>query len=213
MEWFRRKTWTDHDRDEFLTRLKRCRGQFHKAQYARIQAVELLEEPTEANLRGAMELLKLVLEYYPEPSQIAPAYEHLGDCYAILGCDSDALVSYRNALHQQRIFPQVRTNAHLAFALIVAECRRQADYDEALAVLSEFGDSAGFPITEFRTCTARALIHSDRGDRRQATDWARRALVAAARTESDFRYHRKLGLVGPNDNDRIKQMRTILESD
>jgi hypothetical protein len=36
-EWFRRDTWTDIDRDDFIARLKRARGAGNKAQYLRIQ--------------------------------------------------------------------------------------------------------------------------------------------------------------------------------
>ena len=42
-EWFRRKTWTQEDREAFFARLKRSRGLFHKAQYLRVQAYELAE--------------------------------------------------------------------------------------------------------------------------------------------------------------------------
>jgi hypothetical protein len=45
-DWYRRKTWTAEDREEFFTRLRRSRGAFHKAQYARIQAFELLTTRT-----------------------------------------------------------------------------------------------------------------------------------------------------------------------
>jgi hypothetical protein len=33
VEWFRRTTWTDRDRDEFNARLSRSRGIGNKAQY------------------------------------------------------------------------------------------------------------------------------------------------------------------------------------
>jgi len=154
VEWFRRKTWTDQDRSEFFARLDRSRNA-NRAQYARIQAVELIAEPTKSNIEGALELLTLVLESYPDQSQIAPAHHALGNCHELIGHAEQAMSSYRNALEQQRLYPGVKTAVHIDFALLVAESQRRTDYDEALDVLNEFGAMDVFPVSEFKSCAAR----------------------------------------------------------
>jgi hypothetical protein len=60
-DWFRRKTWTPVDCAEFFDCLRRRRGAFHKAQYARIQAYELQNVGTMETLHGAVELLDTIL--------------------------------------------------------------------------------------------------------------------------------------------------------
>jgi hypothetical protein len=75
----------------------------------RIQAVELIAEPTEVNLKGAVELLTLILDAYPDKTQIASAHQALGHYHELSGHSGDALVSYRCALEQQRAFPHART--------------------------------------------------------------------------------------------------------
>lgn len=41
-DWFRRKSWTNTDEEEFFAGLKRVRNDEH-AQYLKIQAIELVE--------------------------------------------------------------------------------------------------------------------------------------------------------------------------
>ena len=59
-DWFRRKTWTPKDREEFFARLRRSRGAFHKAQYARIQAYELLITRRREAYTAGLELLDMI---------------------------------------------------------------------------------------------------------------------------------------------------------
>ncbi len=53
------------------------------------------------------------------------------------------------------------------------------------------------------------LIYSDRGEWTNAAECASRALAAAAKKQSRYRYHRNLGLVSPADP-LIGQMESIL---
>jgi len=51
-EWFRNTTWNKDIDAEFEARLKRSRGSFHKAQYLRIQAGYLLDNPTKTSIHS-----------------------------------------------------------------------------------------------------------------------------------------------------------------
>ncbi len=81
-EWFRRSTWTDHDRDEFNARLKRCRGAGSKAQYLRIQACHLAEAGLHAN---AIELLDCLIMELPERMELANAHLQKAKSLVVLG--------------------------------------------------------------------------------------------------------------------------------
>lgn len=211
-DWFRRRTWTDLDRDEFFLRLSRARGQSSKAQYLRVQAAELLAVRTEENARAATTLLQLLLTKYPEPLEIAIAHELLGECYERQGQPDDAVSCYRKALGQQRTYPNVLGGAYLRFALLVAEHRRHDEYDEALAVLDEWGRLNDFPVQTFQMWAARSMIYRDKAMKAQAVECARRALEAATANHSGFRNHPKLGLVGESESDLVRQMELIVNS-
>ena len=212
-DWFRRKTWTELDRKAFFERLDRSRSTANKAQYLRIQAVELLEVGTKESTLAAINLLQILLEKYPAHGEIALAYSCLGECQEFLGQLDDAIDSYRKALQHQRIFPNMRTNAHLDFAQLVAVHRMQSEYGEALSHLDEWSSPHIFPVMEFMEFSARAMIQHEKGENALARQCARRALDAAARTHSGLRYHATLGLVGERWVDQLKQLRKMVADD
>ena len=70
-DWFRKKTWTPQDREDFMVRLSRSRKTYNKAQYTRIQAVELLATKDPKLIQPALELLDMALSEWPgEVSQL-----------------------------------------------------------------------------------------------------------------------------------------------
>ena len=211
-DWYRKKTWTKSDQQDFFVRLKRSRRQFHKAQYLRVQACELKETGRVDNLHAAINLLQLLFAEYPEPVEFAISYQLLGECHEQLGIFDVAIQSYRSALSQQRTYPNVQTNSHISLAVLVAKQRRRADYDEALQALNEWGRLGEFPVMDFYLCAARAMICADTEQRDDAITWARRALEAAAKTHSGYRYHTTLGLVGDQHAELVDRMRGIAAS-
>jgi tetratricopeptide (TPR) repeat protein len=194
-EWFRRTTWTDRDATEFEARLARSRGANRKAQYLRIQAVHLFETGDASLTRAALGLVDRLISEFPDPFQLAPALSLRAEALVDLGEPEEALETYGRALEARRAFPQVGDDGYVGFAELVLALRRRELYDAALAALDEFADRVQFPIEEFRIAACRALIAAERGAPTDARRWAREALAAAAKSESPFRYHRKLGLV------------------
>ena len=208
-DWFRRTTWSSKDREEFFSRLKRSRTSYNKAQYVRIQAHYLASVGTEPLIRDALELLDYLFANYPERSQLSSAHFQRAKCLTDLGDYPLAIDAYRNAFEFQRKYPGWQTNAHGHFAELIVTLKRRDLYDEALAILDEFGESDVFPVDVFKREAARALIAEDRGDQARAADHARRALAAAAATDSGFRYHKRLGLVGFVDPDVTDRLRSL----
>jgi tetratricopeptide (TPR) repeat protein len=197
-DWFRRKTWTPKDREEFFVRLRRSRGAFNKAQYARIQAYELLTTRTREAYTAALELLDMILAEWRDDAQLASVYHHRAECFLGLGDVAGAVDAYRQVFETQRVCKSELTRAHLDFGWLVVTAPLPDLHDEALAVLGEFGDEI-FPVDRYRASAIRALILGARGQREQARGYARIALQEAAARHSGFRYHATLGLVDSPD--------------
>src|SRR5205809_238226 len=60
-DWFRQKTWSEDIARKFFARLGRSRTPYHKAQYVKIQAVELLQTGALPNCHHAIELVDYLL--------------------------------------------------------------------------------------------------------------------------------------------------------
>ena len=65
-EWYRKQTWTKEDEEDFFQHLKRARGEFHKAQYLKIQAVTLYETRYEPYYDVSLALLDQYFHDFPD---------------------------------------------------------------------------------------------------------------------------------------------------
>ena len=200
-DWFRRRTWTDEDQVDFFARLQRSRGEFHKVQYLRIQALELHKADRLRHARPSLELLDMLVERWPDETQLAAEHEQRAECLRDLGREEAAIDAYRSTFAQQRRLPRFVTNAHYEFAWWVASAGMVERFDEAMLVLAEFSDDGGiaFPALAYLAEGARALILDARGDRLSASVHARRAVTAIAQTDSGLRHHPKVGLARVRD--------------
>ena len=219
VEWFRRNTWTDADREEFNARLKRSRGVGKKAQYLRIQAFHLAEA---GHHEGAIELLDRMFAECPERSELAQAHAQKADSLAKLGHTDGAIDEYRAALQAERDFPylgtgprpKARTQAWLDFGWFVVEKQLTDFYDEVSRVLQEFREEEGlkFPAVEYRYSGIQALLADARGERSMAREFAKQALSEAAKDHSGLRYHPMVGLVGSERNKFESRLRALAAS-
>jgi tetratricopeptide (TPR) repeat protein len=207
-DWFRKTTWSAEDARDFERRLKRAR-EFNKAQYLRIQAAHLHRVGTAELTHIALELLDRLLSEHPDRVHLAEAHHQRGSCLALLGRPDEAIAAFREALATQRSFPNVRTTAHQSLAELVVKLARADLYDEALEALDEFGHDDPWPVSRYRAAVVRALIAEARSRREDARVHAREALAAAAKTESPFRFHRSLGLVGDQQPDLEAKLKAL----
>jgi tetratricopeptide (TPR) repeat protein len=211
LEWFRRATWTDADREDFNARLKRSRGAGNKAQYLRIQAVHLAEA---GHHEGAIELLDRMFVEFPEKIQLAQAHAQKADSLAKLGQIDAAIQEYRAGLQAEREFPNVRTNAWLDFGWLVVEKQMAELYEEVSRVLQEFREEGGLklPAREYRYAAIQALLADARAERARAREFAKQALAEAAKDHSGLRYHPTVGLVGSERVTFQNRLRTLADS-
>jgi hypothetical protein len=207
-EWYRRKVWTDENREEFFTRLRRSRTAYHKAQYVRIQAAELLATGKREAYVTALELLDLILKDWPEEAGVVVHY-HRAQCFRGLDDISRAIESYRQIFFiQRRDRRGVFTAPHLDFGWMVATTPMPEFYDEVLGLLVEFADYT-FPVERYRANAIAALISADCGQDQQARTHARKALEEAAVEHSGFRYHAKHGLVESPDEKVYERLQEL----
>jgi len=64
-DWYRRKTWTENDEAEFFAKLNRARKD-GRAQYLKIQAIELIETKKTGLVNVAETLLNKYFDEFPE---------------------------------------------------------------------------------------------------------------------------------------------------
>ena len=207
-EWFRRSTWTPRDREEFNARLARSRGTERKAQYLRLQAHHLHATGDARLLPAALELLDRLIGEFPERFELALAHSLRAEVLVDLGHPDAALASYEASLAARRAFPQVSDDAYLGYVELILALKRVQLYAVAQKVLDEF-PVGPFPIQVFRDAASRALLASSLGDTSGARHWARVALGAADRSESPFRYHRRLGLVTGADPLALQRLKEL----
>jgi tetratricopeptide (TPR) repeat protein len=193
-DWFRHTTWSAADRQSFFARLKRSRSSRNKAQYLRIQAAHLAEA---GYITAAIELLDQILLDHPEGSELAQTHLQKAECLVELNNLEEALNEFRSSLRAERSLANVRTSCWIEFPWFIVRQEQKALFDEALAILREFGneESLVFPVTRYRYSAAQALIAEARGDKDNAREFARAALEYEKVGFSGFKYHPTLGLV------------------
>jgi len=195
LDWFRKGTWEEADREDFFAHLARARTD-GRAQYLRIQAFHLQQAGL---MEEALGLLDSMIEGYPQRTELAQAHLQKAQCLAGLGRIPEAIEQYRAVLSAEKAFPNAQTDVWFDFPWFAVKHHATYLYEEVLDILGRSDRSALFPVDRYRINAVLSLISEEQGDRHAAREHARSALAAAAETQSGFRYHSKLGLVhGPD---------------
>jgi tetratricopeptide (TPR) repeat protein len=197
-DWFRNTTWNEAIERSFNEKLHRAR---RKEQYLRIQAGLLARAHPEV----ALNLLK---QYFALPNDFdhAQAYVNRAEALLALGRTKEAIGSYEAALAREVEFPNLQTQAYLDLPYLIATRGIREMYTRALLVLETYESRLMFPVDHFRCHAARALIAADGHDVATARSHAKRALEAAARHQSGFRYHPAVGLVSEQYDSVIQKL-------
>ena len=212
-DWYRKTTWSPEDQKAFFARLNRSRTSYNKAQYVRIQVLHLQRVGTSSMLLSAIELIEIMLEKWPESSQLASAYLQKAQCFDALGRIEEAVQSYRAALNAEHQYPGVRTDARLYFARFVASHELNDLYEYALSELDESFDLTIFPVGEYSYFAARAIIAAHQGKTIEARNYAQRAILASQKTYSGLSHHPRLGLVeSPDSKLHEKLLRLLMQN-
>ena len=200
-DWFRNTAWDDAIERAFDEKLRRAR---RKEQCLRIQACMLARSHPEV-------ALKLLDRYFELHDDFDHAQAHVDQATALLtlGRVDEALEAYEAALAREAAFPNLQTQAYLDLPYVIATRSIRARFARALELLRLHESRLIFPVDYFRWHAAYALIGSATGEPETVRGHAGRALEAASRDDSGFRYHPSVGLVTPQYDDVVKKLEAL----
>lgn len=214
-DWYRNMTWTEEVRKAFFDRLGRSRTTYNKAQYARIQASYLQETGKKKNIQAAIELLDLMTEQWPEPSELSTAYLQKALCFEDLGMNKQAIEAYHKSMKVEEESKKLRVGACLHFGWFVIKKGLKKYYDEVLSSIQnkethqQIEPFLIWPNYQYKYAAIFAIILNRKGEKEAARRFAVRALEAMDTKESPFSYHKKEGLVTEPNKKVVKQLKKI----
>jgi tetratricopeptide (TPR) repeat protein len=203
-DWYRRKTWTKTDEEEYFAKLGLARKD-ERAQYLRVQAIELIETKDKNLLSVAEKLLNNILTDYPDNRiEKSQTYNSLGEIYKLREDYETAMEYFKKSLDYEKEFPNVTTSAYLNFSETVVRAERTDLYDEVQNLLIEKINrgTLKFPIQNYIMYSVMTVISEYEGDLEQAKLYADLAEKNAT-TQTNSLWNpqkKKLGIV----KDRIK---------
>ncbi len=198
-DWYRRKTWTKEDEQAFFQKLGRARKD-RRAQYLKVQAIELVETRDKDLLKVAEFLLNKVLNDYPEDNFNRSSTLHtLGDIYKLTDNFEKAIDYYKQSIDFESTYPNVRTNSYLDYSELIVKTKRTNQYDFVENILLEELPGQIFPLLRYKTCSILSIIFDYKDNKDQAKHFADLAEQNANQETSGLRYHKYLGVVKERD--------------
>lgn len=203
-DWYRRKTWTKIDEEEYFAKLGRARKD-GRAQYLRVQAVELIETKDKNLLSVAETLLNKILTDYPDNKiEKSQTFNSLGEIYLLNEDYETALDYFQKSLEFEKEFPNVITTAYLNFSKTVVRAKKIELFDEVEKMLIEKinNDTLKFPAQNYIMYSLMAVISEYNGDLEQSKFYADLA-VKNATTQTNSLWNprkQKLGVVKERTN-------------
>ncbi len=173
-DWYRRKTWTETDEEEYFAKLGRARKD-GRAQYLRVQAIELIETKDKDLLLVAETLLNKILTDYPDNRiEKSQTYNSLGEIYKLREDYEKALEYFQKSLDFEKEFPNVITSAYLNFSETVVLTEKTELYNEVSNLLTEKinKDTLKFPIQNYIMYSVMTVISEFNGELEQAQIYA-----------------------------------------
>ncbi|WP_259070145.1 hypothetical protein HDF24_15465 [Mucilaginibacter sp. X4EP1] len=199
-DWYRQKSWTKADEEFFFMKLRRARKD-GRAQYLKVQAIELVETKDKKLLDVAEGLIdKLFSEYPDDKFNRASALVTLGNIYQLRNDDGKAIDYYKQAIDFEIIYPQVQTQAYMYFSELVIKQRKFEFYDIVEKKLLEKIPQALFPIEKYKGYSILSIINIQNGNTIQAAHYEKLAEQNANKKTSALRYHKYLGIVKERDS-------------
>ena len=199
-DWYRKKTWSSEDENDFFTRLARARKD-SRPQYLKIQAIELTETKEKKLLDVAEVLIvKLFADYPDDKFNRSSALNVLGDIYQIRGNFDTAIDYYKQAIEFEVTYPQVKTPAYLSYSELAVKSNKIDLFDSVESVILERLRDQFFPIEKYKSYTILSIINTYKKNKDQANHYEELANKYANEKTSGLRYHKYLGIVKERDS-------------
>ena len=198
-DWYRRKSWTQTDEEEFFKKVNRARKD-GRAQYLKIQAIELVQTEDAELLKVAENLLNKMLTDYPNDNfNKGSALHTLGDIYKLQENYQKAKEYYKQALDFERVYKNVITQAYLDYSELVIKTDDKSSFDEVEQILLEQQPKLMFPIEKYKVNLLLSIINKKKNKGDAAKRFAELAEQSANAETSGLKYHKYLGLVKDRD--------------
>jgi tetratricopeptide (TPR) repeat protein len=198
-DWYRRKRWQKTDEQEFFLKLARARKD-GRAQYLKIQAIELVATKDIALLEVAETLLNQMLTEYPDDNfNKASALHTLGNIYKLKKDYKQAIDYYKQALDFEKIYPKVQTQAYLDYSELIVKTGNFDQFGELESLLLERYSGLRFPVEKYKVNAILSIINKYKGRLKEAKQFAEIAEQFATAETSGLRYHKYLGVVTDRD--------------
>ncbi|WP_157805336.1 tetratricopeptide repeat protein [Confluentibacter citreus] len=195
MEWYRKKSWTENDKEHFFTKLKRARKD-NRAEYLRIQAVELIETDNPKLLEVAESLLTQMLTEYPDENfSISSALNSLGDIYYKQNKLEKAIDFYKKSVDFEKKYPNLKTQSYLGYSELIIKTNKIDQFDFVKRIILERFNNIFFPVEKYKTASILSIIYQRENQTDLAEKYANIAEHNANKETSGLRYHKNLGIV------------------
>ena len=195
MEWYRKTSWSENDKNEFFEKLKRARD-YNKAQYLLIQAGTLVSTKNPNLLDVAEGLLNKILKEFPnEKGEKSPTLNSLGNIYKIRENYEEAIKYYKKSLEFEEVFPYRITNSYLDYSELIVKTKNYEAYNYAEKILEKEIPESLFPVTKYKGFSILAIINYHKGNLKKAKIYENLAEENANAKTTDLRYHKFLGIV------------------
>jgi len=211
-DWYRRKSWSKTDEEEFFAKLSRARKD-GRAQYLKIQAIELVDTKKPKLLQVAKELLSKVLNEYPDDNfNKGAVYHTFGNIFQLENNIEKALEYFKNAVDFEKTYPNVITQSYLDYAEIVVKNQYKDLYPVAEEMLENKISGLLFPNEKYIAFSLLAIINFYNSKAEIGKKYAEMANENANAETSGLRYHKYLGIVLERDSLIDKVTKSFLKS-
>jgi tetratricopeptide (TPR) repeat protein len=212
-DWYRKVKWTEDDEKDFFLKLSKARN-FTKPQYLRIQSLTLYETKNHKYFSAAISLLKKCISEYPdEYLEITESYSLLGDIYYELKKYDIAFENYNNAIISEKENRIISPSAYMGYSLLVLQLNKIELFEKVelllLNLIEKHTALMGFPNYRYKINAILSIIYRHKNELEKAKYYKILAEEAANSEISDFRYHKKLGIVKNKNKLLDKLMKKI----
>ena len=196
--WYRRKTWTKTDEEEFFARLKRT--SIHREQYLICQAKDFIATKDDKLIDVAETLLKKLLTDSTEDrfSKRGSALCNLGNIYEHRQKYEKAFEYYLQAMDFEKKHPNMKTNAYIDYSELVIKLNKTSDYPFVEKIILDSGFLM-FPLEKYKAAAILSIIYNYWHKTDIANEYAKIAMQNANAETSGLRYHKYFGLVKKED--------------
>jgi len=200
MDWYRKKSWDKSDEEHFFQKLSRARKD-NRAQYLKIQGIELMDTKKPELLEVAEMLLENLLTEYPEDKfNRSSTFKTLGEIYKLRGNNEKAIEYFKKAIDFEKEYPNVQTGAYLDYAELIIKMDREGNFEEVENLLTDKLETLMFPNDKYISYSILSYLNSRNGFENLAAEYAELAEMNATAETSGFRYHKNLGVVKNRNN-------------